>query len=207
MGPNVPDSTFYDMRNGVVLVHQYISSLGLSKVEGQTSFYLYWDIVPALARVKGIGEEDARRGFEEIGHPGSEERVGAGSAAILKSASVYDGFSPVGLAHGGAHSLVHSYQNLVPVYRGYQASHSEVYPDGPAWLFEGGAEFQTIRAFVKGGLYDYDRRRDFYREGASTVDACCPSWRPSAVSCRLSMDMNCQLWPLNSWQPKPAKKR
>ena len=174
VGPHVPDSMYYDMRNGVILLRQYITSLGLSKIEGQASFYLYWDIIPALARVKGISEEDARRGFEEIGHPGSEERTGDRSMAILKSASVLDGSSPLGLAHGGAHSLAHSYQLLLLTLRETTTSHSEVDAFGPAWLNEGGAEFQTIRAFAKGGLYRYDRRRDLYREAASTVYAPLP---------------------------------
>ena len=94
--------------------------------------------------------------------------------AILKSASVYDGSSPLGLAHGGAHSLAHSYQLLLPTLRETATGHSEVYAIGPAWLSEGGAEFQTIRAFAKGGLYKYNWRRDLYREAASAVDAPLP---------------------------------
>ena len=172
VGPDVPDSFFYPVRQGLLHVREYMNYLGLSELDGQVTLYFYWDMIPALARVKGGDAETLRQWFGDHKKSGSEEVIGKGSAAIFKDASVLTTYnsSPGGLTHSGGHSLVHSYQQLLPEYRENTASHSEVYLDGPAWLLEGGAEFQTIRSFEMGGSYVYEQRRKWYRERAETVN-------------------------------------
>ena len=157
-------------------MHEYFSSLGISDLDGQVDFYLYWDVVPALARIKGIGVEEARQRFDAIGHSGTEGKQGDRLTVILKDASVIAGYnsSPTYSAHNGAHSMGHSYHNLLYTLNERLTSHSLVAPQGPAWLSEGVTEFQTIRSFAKGGLYQYDRRRELFRQRASAVDAPLP---------------------------------
>lgn len=174
VGPEVPDSYFYNLREGVIVTRQYLTSLGLSELEGQVSFYLYWDIVPAMARVYGLSEEDIRRRFEGIGHFGSEVLIREGSSVVFKDISELAGSpSSTALAHSGAHSLSHSYQHLLPEEGRWQHDHMtlEDHHVGPAWLIEGGAEFQSLRAMAKGAVIRYDQRRQQYGARAGTVEA------------------------------------
>ena len=153
-------------------MREYLASFGIPKLKGQVDFYLHWDIVPVIARVRGKSVEAARETFDAIGHSGSEGKIGDNSVVIFKDASIIAGKGTgwKGVAHSAAHSTSHSYQNLLSSVEEQATGFSEVYSKGPVWLVEGGAEFQTIRALAKGFVYSYDRRREWYRERASSVD-------------------------------------
>ena len=168
VGPNVPDSMFYDMRRGIVLAEQYIRSLDVPDLENEAVFYLYWDVVPAMARVMGRSEQELRE--RDRGAEAYMADDGLGAIFVNGSAFEKDGVSPVRMTHVAAHELIHIYQNILAAHRGFDLDHSKVRVHGPAWLQEGGAEFQTHRALTKGAVYFYDERRRRSSETASAVD-------------------------------------
>ncbi len=168
VGANVPDSMVYDLRRGILLLEQYVRSLGVPELENEVVFYLYWDIVPAMARVMGRSEQDVRQRDRRAEAFLADD--GLGWIFINGSITERYGVSPLGLTHLAAHELVHIYQHSLAAHRGYDLDHSKVRVHGPVWLIEGGAEFQTHRALTKGAVYFYDERRRRSSETASAVD-------------------------------------
>ena len=173
VGPDVSDSQFYDMRKGVLFMHEYGTSMGLPKLEDRVVYYTYWDLAPAFARSQGFSEQRARELLEDYGtgftlpiHPGSPD-----SASIYLGVSEWerDGVPPELVISNSAHELSHIYQRLLVGMGGSR-------PDlrGPFWIIEGGAEFQAARSLAKGELMIYDQRREQYAEDALTVEAPLP---------------------------------
>ena len=177
VGANVPDSMFYDLRQGILLVEQYVRSLDVPELDDEVVFYLYWDPVPAMARAYGISEQQARQSYEAHGHAGEENLAKDGSGAIFKDASRIHGSPRAHLTHGAAHSLFHMYQFFLPEQRGFRLDHTVIkdhYP-GPAWLLEGQAEFSNLRAMARGGVYLYDTWRNQFAQTAVSVDTSFPA--------------------------------
>ena len=172
VGANVPDSMFYDMRRGVLLAEQYVRSLAVPELENEVVFYLYWDPIPAVARVYGISEQQARQIYEAYDIAGEATLTEDGSGAIIINGLIKerDGLSPESLTHIAAHELIHIYQYSLAVHRGFDIDHSKVRVHGPAWLQEGGADFQAVRALTKGAVYLYDERRRRSSQNSSAVD-------------------------------------
>ena len=172
VGANVPDNMFYDVRRGLLLAEQYVRSLAVLELENEVVLYLYWDIVPAMARVYGISERQARQSYETYGSAGEATLTDDGSGAIIINGSIMEtyGVSPVRFTHIASHELIHIYQYGLAAHRGIDLDHSKVRVHGPAWLQEGGAEFQTHRALTKGAVYLYDERRRWFSQTASAVD-------------------------------------
>ena len=174
IGPEVPESIFYDMRKGIVLMHQYATSLGLPEPEKQVGIYAYVDIAPTFARERGMSEQTARHVWEKTPSAGQVAIIKNGSAGIFMNVAFWirDALSAEVITRISAHEMSHIYQNSLAGYREYNfTSHSQVHPTGPAWLVEGGAEFQAIRSLAKGKFYFYDQIRNRYNEGSATVDA------------------------------------
>ena len=164
---------FYDMRHGILLAERYVRSLDLPELDDKVVFYLYWrDPAPAMARVYGISEQQARRSYEAHGHAGEENLAKDGSGAMFKIASkIHRGNRP-GVTHGAAHGLFHMYQFFLPEERGYRLSHDVITDDhpGPAWFQEGQAEFSNLRAMSNGALYPYDSWRNGFARTAGSVE-------------------------------------
>ena len=168
VGANIPDSMFYDNRQGILLVERYVRSLDVPELDNEVVFYLYWDIVPAIARVTGRSEQELR----QRDRSGEVFLADDGSGAIFINGLIKekDGVPPLRFTHIAAHELIHIYQYSLAAHRGFDLDHSKVRVHGPAWLHEGGAEFQTHRALTKGAVYFYDERRRRSSQTASAVD-------------------------------------
>ena len=169
----MPDSQFYDLREGAVMLHRHLTSLSVPELQSHVNFYLYWDMAPAIARVMGRSEQDVRQSIKRNGHYGEAALDEDGSGAIFMDGSrvVAAGLSAALVTHFAAHELAHIYQFRLGAHMGFDTDHSKVRVHGPAWLQEGEAEFQSLRAMTRGRVYFYDEIRKQFAQKAGTVDA------------------------------------
>ena len=171
IGPDVPGYHYRSLRDGIVLMHRYASSLGLPDVSGLATFYLYHDteaLVPVYARELGMSPEAARRKLPTVTWTAE---AGLGFIFAFSAAISREGVSPDRMMRVAAHELSHVYQYGMGSIRAFSTSHDQVRVHGPAWMSEGGAEFQMLRALAKGGVAEYGRDREGYVRRASEVEA------------------------------------
>ena len=159
----VPDSFFYGIRQGLVWMHNYVTSLGIPKFENRIDIYVYEDVTPILVREKGMSEEEARQHLERYPQPEARVREdGTGEILFKLPEGFRDTLGRDLLTSLGAHELAHVYQYSLEADSGGRGggSHSDVPAQGPAWLIEGGAEFQAVRAMASGESLIYGQKRN-----------------------------------------------
>ena len=123
VGADVPDSMFYDLRQGILLGSRYIRSLDVPVLENEAVFYLYWDIVPAMARVMGRSEQELRQRDRHAEAFLTDD--GLGAIFINGSIAERNGVSPARLTHLAAHELIHVHQLSLAAHRDYDLDHSQ----------------------------------------------------------------------------------
>ena len=169
VGPDVPDSIFYDMRKGIVPMHRYASSLGLPPLPDYATFYIYHDPESAartLARLERRRLEDARQMVADGGWAG---------LAGLEPADEDSGWIMINLRYPvymrtAAHELSHVYQYTLQKHGRFDTTHQEVRVIGPAWMQEGFAIFHSDRALAMGGLVPYEQSRQELIRQSRQVD-------------------------------------
>ena len=170
IGPDVPDSYFYDASKGIAAAHLYVTSLGIPKLESQLSIYMYEDIAPVVVRLTDLSAEEVRRRFElDTDALWGSVNVGEdGTGWILLH--LPENFSPdpkYPFMWVPAHELMHVYQYRLADYGGFSEANWQVREQIPWWIIEGGTEFLLNRAFAKGHLVVYDNKRNQDAERAA----------------------------------------
>ena len=176
VGPDVPESIFYDVRNGILDMHRYASSLGLPPLPDYATFYIYHDpesSARTLARLEGRRLEDARQKFSEHGYlalaglePANED---SGWIMFNLLAFVRNPESS-NYMRVAAHELSHVYQSTLQKHGRFDTTHQEVRVIGPAWMQEGFAEFHADRALAMGGVVPYEQSRQRFIRQSHPVD-------------------------------------
>ena len=164
IGPEVPDSIFYDIRNGILDMHRYASSLDLPPLPGHATFYGYHDPDSAartLARLEQRRLEDAREKFDDHGWAGLAglEPVDEDSGWIMFNLLAFARYPETNYMRTAAHELSHVYQYTLQKYGHFDNMHQEVRVIGPAWMQEGFATFHSDRALAMGGVVSYEQSR------------------------------------------------
>ena len=172
IGDDMPQDRREAARRGVHLMHNYATNLGLPDINVQTTYYLFYNqkaVNQAYARLKGFTEEQAaarlrlRNIFGEAGY---------GFIFINGARFDPDNFSNDRLTGTSAHELAHVHQYTGNDLGNIPTPHDRVRVSGPAWLSEGGADFQEARALAQGGVIQYtDSRAEFVRQANRIADA------------------------------------
>ena len=156
-------------------MHPYLASLGISEPEHRVSIYMYNDIAPVLAQLRGITIEEAERriqldprnffGWHEV------RRDGTGNILFHLTGTFPEDNARAHFQRVPPHELLHVYQYMLSGYDGFSESNWAIRERESWWLIEGGAEFLLNRAFSKGGIWAYKDRRKRVTSVAATVDA------------------------------------
>ena len=175
IGPYVPDPYFHTTRDAIAQLHPYLASLGIAEPEHEVSIYIYNDISPVVAPLRGMSVEEATRRTQSDPWEffGSHEVRKDGTAFILFHLT---GAFPEDKAHVyflrvAPHELLHIYQYALSDYEGFSPTNWDIRAEVSWWLIEGGAEFLLNRAFAKGGIWTYEQRRAENARIAATVDS------------------------------------
>ena len=169
----IPDPVFYDIRQGFALMHQYGESFGLPEYEEEVNVYVYEDLAPVLAGLRGTSEEEERQSLERnpsLGTAGLNEE-GVGEIFFHLPESLRKSVVRDHVIRNSAHELMHVYQFVLAAYRNFSSTHTEVRVHGPAWLIEGITELQAIRSLAIGDppVYVYEERRERDSQVAGNV--------------------------------------
>ena len=158
VGPNASQNVFDETRRGIVMMHEYASSLGgLPAVTRPVTVFLYhddWDaLAPKYARLKGISTSDALVHLTTYIDPHGQRVAEVGVDYLVLFSANLSRKSPGIQRWIAAHELVHNYQNWnswwisgagVPDDYDWSQVHLGL---GPVWLFEGCADFQGRQGF------------------------------------------------------------
>ena len=176
IGPNAPQDVLDQTRTGIVLMHNYTSSLAALPADTRPVtvylYYLYYDdwdaLAPKYARRTGMSTSDA---LEFLSTSKALGDVGPGFMVLFAANLAKE---PPGVRRWtAAHELVHNYQDWNSWY-GLPYDQiprpDQVHPRlGPVWLFEGCDDFQVARAFDAAGALQYDQNRELTVRNAQNL--------------------------------------
>ena len=157
MGPNMRQEDLEPLVKGTRLMHEYVTSLGLSEISREVPFYVFHkvdDLAPVYYAVGGQKPKCSRKWWYEEPGKGKVAEQSKGRIFMTTYDRDHDSLTKI-----SAHELIHAYQSGFSVFPGGSQDH-EVPRTGPRWLREGIAEYFAYRAMDLGGVFDYDTKRN-----------------------------------------------